>query len=302
MPEPEPPKERCVPVWGLFLIFLGIVFLLQTLSALPWGLWGTLWRLWPVLIIIIGINILLRHRNPWLVSALILALLFASLGVAIWQHGDTSLPSGEVTKSYSEPLDNLEHARIQINFNAGSLTISSLPSGSANFAEADSGTNLGDMRTDFQRQDGKGTLCLSTEQANWRFWDEVETRWEVSFTRNIPLTMDIKSAAGDLDLDLSELKIAELQMDLDVGNCTVKMPSVTGTTHAYIKTNVANLEITIPDEVAARLKIDTELSALDVDSRRFPRKGDYYISSNFESAQNRLELELDCDIGRVLIK
>jgi hypothetical protein len=45
------------------LLFLGIVFLLQALDVLPWGVWGTLWRFWPVLIIIIGLNILLSRYS-----------------------------------------------------------------------------------------------------------------------------------------------------------------------------------------------------------------------------------------------
>jgi hypothetical protein len=87
MSEKEPQRVVSAPVWGIFLLFLGIVFLLQTSGILPWGLWGTLWRFWPVLIIIIGIGILLRGRNVWLVSLLILAILGVCLGIAAWQYG-----------------------------------------------------------------------------------------------------------------------------------------------------------------------------------------------------------------------
>jgi len=298
MPEPKSSRYHHIPIFGICLLFLGIVFLLQTLNVLPWGLWGTLWRFWPVLIIIIGLNILLRRYNPWLVSALILVLLFACLGIATWQYGP-SLPAGETTKSYSEPLGSLEHAQIQINFTAGSLTIGSLASGSPNFVEATGSRN---MRVDFQSKGNEGTLNLSTERVNRRLRNEADTRWEVRFTRNIPLTIDVKSAVGNLELDLSELQVTELQMDIDAGNYIIEMPSSAGTTSAYIKADLANLEVTIPDGVAARLEVDTDLTALEVDESRFPRKGDYYISPDFERAENRIELEIDCDLGRVQVK
>ena len=301
MSEQKPQIERYVPIWGIFLLFLGIVFLLQTFNVLPWGLWGTLWRFWPVLIIIAGLSILMRRYNLWLVSALILALLLGCLGIAIWQYG-SSLPAGETTKSYSESLGNLSLAHIQIDFNAGSLIMGSLPAGSLNFIEADSKVKSGDMRVDFQRQDGGGTLNLSTERVNWQFGDEAEAKWEVRVNRTIPLTMEVKSAVGNLELDLNELDVNELQMDLDAGNCILKMPSSAGTTHAYIKADVANVEIVIPEGVAAKLKMDTDLSVFEMDESRFPRVGDYYISSDFESAENRIELELDCDIGRVRVE
>jgi len=262
-----------------------------TFNVLPWGLWGTLWRFWPVLIIIAGLSILMRRYNLWLVSALILAILLSCLGIAICQYGP-SLPAG-VTSSYSEPL---------IGFNAGSLTVGSLPAGSLDFIVADSRVKNGDMKVDFQRRGGEGTLSLSMERVNRRFWDEAKTKWEVKFARTIPLTMKVKAAVGNLELDLSELDINEFQMDLDVGNCRLKMPSSAGITRAYIKADVANLEVIIPESVAARLQVDTDLCAFEIDGSRFSREGDYYISSGFESAENRIELELDCDIGRVRVE
>ncbi len=301
MSEQKQQRERPAPMWGIFLLFLGTVFLLQTLNILPWGLWENLWRFWPVLIIIIGLSILLRRYNPWLVSGLILVLLFACLGIAYWQYSP-HLPGGETTKSYSEPLGSLEHAQIEIDFSAGSLNISSLPLNSPNFVEADSEARNGNMLVAFQSQDSEGTLHLKTDQVDRRFPNEAGSRWEVSFTRNIPLTIQVKSAASNLELDLSELEVTELQMDIDIGNSIVKMPFSAGTTLAYIKADLANVEVTIPEGVAAKLKIDTDLSVLNVNESRFPKKGDYYLSPNFESAENRIELELDCDLSRVQVK
>ena len=301
MSEQKSPTGHHIPIWGIFLLFLGIVFLLQTLNILPWGLWGTLWRFWPVLIIAIGLGILLRHYNPWLVSALILVLLLASLGIAIWQYGPSPL-EGQITKSYSEPLGNLESAQIEIDFTAGYLAIGNLNPGSPNFVEVSSrlSNGDGDIRANFRRQNSNGRLYLSTERVNRQFW--TETDWEVKFTRNIPLTIDVKSAVGNLDLDLTELKVTELRMDVDAGNYIVRMPSSAGATRAYIKADVANVELTIPDGVAARLKADVDLGDLDIDRSRFPRKGDYYMSDGFEVAENRIELELDGDIGRFQVK
>lgn len=125
MPEEKQQREHYPPIWGIFLLFLGIVFLLQSLNVLPWGVWGTLWHFWPVLIIIAGLGILLRRYNIWLVSVLILALLFACLGIAIWRYGP-SLPIGQVTKIYPEPLDSLSAAQTKIDFTAGSLIVSNL--------------------------------------------------------------------------------------------------------------------------------------------------------------------------------
>lgn len=84
-----------------------------------------MWRFWPVLIIITGLGILLNRYNVWLVSLLIMALLFACLGIAIWRY-DPSSPLEQSTKSYSATLDGLEQAQIEIDFNYYDVHLTSL--------------------------------------------------------------------------------------------------------------------------------------------------------------------------------
>jgi len=209
-----------------------------------------------------------------------------------------------VTRSYSEPLGDIEHAQIEVDFTAGNITIASLPAGSPNFVEADSEVRNrdGSMNLDFHRQDGEARLHLSTERVNRRFWGEGGISWEVRLTRNIPLIINIKSAASNMELVLSQLKVTELRLDVDAGNCKVTMPSSAGTTNIEIEADVANIELTIPDGVAAKIRVDTDLSVFDVDESRFPKQGDYYVSDHFDTAQNRIYLEIDSDVGRVQVK
>jgi len=82
----------------------------------------------------------------------------------------------------------------------------------------------------------------------------------------------------------------------------VTTPSKAGTSNIEIEADAANIEVTIPDGVAAKIQVDTNLSVLDVDENRFPQQGDYYMSQDFVSAENRVELEIDCDVGRVQVK
>ncbi len=302
MPDRESHHLLRVPLWGLFLLFLGVTFLLQTLNVLPWGLWSTLWRFWPVLLINAGLGILLRRYNTWLVSILILSLLFGSLGIAIWQYGGVATDTAATTGSYAAPLDGLERGRVQVDLSAGSLTIDSLPVGSPDFATVASRLETSDLKVDFRSEDSEGVLSLSMARVDRRPRDKVDREWDVRLSRQLSLTLEVRLAVTDSRLDLSELVITDLQMDVDLGNYIVEIPAAAGTTQAQIKASLANLEITVPDGVAARIKTNTSLSVLEVDEGRFPRTGDFYISPDFENAVNRVELELDCSLGRVLVK
>lgn len=58
-------------VWGTFVLFVGVVFLLNTLSLLPWSVWNNIWRFWPVLFILGGIQVILGSS---FISRIIIAM------------------------------------------------------------------------------------------------------------------------------------------------------------------------------------------------------------------------------------
>ncbi|MCL0038665.1 DUF5668 domain-containing protein [Dehalococcoidia bacterium] len=82
MSETKSPRKHHISIWGIILVFVGVVLLLQNFNILPWGLWAMLWRFWPVILIIIGLNIVVGRHKPWL-STVLVVVLGAFLGVAV---------------------------------------------------------------------------------------------------------------------------------------------------------------------------------------------------------------------------
>ncbi len=286
---------REIPLWGIFLVFLGVVFLLQTLGIVPWGLWSMLIRFWPVLIIIAGVYILLRHSHAWFATILILVLLFGCLGIAIWQYSPNQ--ASQNFRSYSQPLAGLRQAKIGMSFVAGKLVVGSLPAASVNLVEAKS-LNRAGIQADFFNMGGQGILELSREKESREI--SVEAIWDVRLSRDIPLSLNIRSSASQSNIDLTDLKLADLALDVNAGNVGVMMPSAGS--KVAIRVNVGNVEVSIPEGVAARIKADAKLGAIEINERRFPRSGDYYTSAGFDIAGNRMELELDCNVGHISVK
>ncbi|HAZ31940.1 MAG TPA: hypothetical protein DCY61_04515 [Dehalococcoidia bacterium] len=298
MSETKSPKKHHVSIWGIILVFVGVVLLLQNFDVLPWGLWATLWRFWPALLILIGLNIVVGRYKPWLAAVIILAVLAVSLGLAVWQYQSPLLR--EVISTYSEPRGDLHEAVVEVDFQAGHLRLSALPPDSTNLVEA---VSRGDgLTADFRPQDTVGHLRLNSAWDRRPPWGRVGTgwtEWKVELAQGIPLILEVKSDAADVALDLRHLKMTRLDLELNAGNCKVRMPSGEGITRAFIEANAANIEITIPEGVAARIEVDLNAGVLEIDESRFPRKGDYYISPNFEDAESRIYLKIDLNAGRV---
>lgn len=71
--------------WGaLVLITIGVVFLLNNFGVLPWDVWLVLWRFWPILLIMSGVEMIIPDTK-WgrflvlLIGAVVVGVLFSYL-------------------------------------------------------------------------------------------------------------------------------------------------------------------------------------------------------------------------------
>lgn len=68
-------------VWGVIFIFAGITLLFNTLGLLPWTIWDYIFRFWPVLLILGGIQVLLGEIPG---SSLLVAVIAVLLLGSVW--------------------------------------------------------------------------------------------------------------------------------------------------------------------------------------------------------------------------
>ena len=163
-------RRRGFPLFPAFLIALGVFLLLQTTGVLPWGLWSSIWRWWPVLIIALGINIAFGGRMPWLAGSLIAIVLIAAVGMEIALSYD-SLNGAETVTSLVEPLDGVERVDVSIDLGAGSLVVGSLPAGSGNLVEGElRGFGGSEARTFVKRSGDRAEMRFSTGGFNFNFF------------------------------------------------------------------------------------------------------------------------------------
>ncbi|MDD3631471.1 MAG: DUF5668 domain-containing protein, partial [Atribacterota bacterium] len=57
---------------GLVIILVGAILLLNNLNILEWAVWPNILKLWPLLLISVGISLIFRKRLSWLGPLVIL--------------------------------------------------------------------------------------------------------------------------------------------------------------------------------------------------------------------------------------
>ena len=295
-------------VWPVILIGAGVIFLLNNLGVLSWGVWESLWRLWPLLLIAIGLDILIGRRSIW--GSLVVALLLVAALVAAVSLGVPGAISGaggaevDRTENISHVLQGASSADVEISFGTGNLQVSALAESNA-LAEGKVDLSRNERLTDDYRETG-GVARLRLESQNSGFTfgsgnvSMDNKRWELALNRDIPMTLKISTGVGRSTLDLARLKLTQLKINGGVGQTGVTLPSQ-GRLDAEIDSGVGDVTVTIPQGMAARIQVDRGLGSVDV-SGGFSRRGDQYTSADFSTAANRVELRVNGGIGRIVIR
>lgn len=67
-------------VFPIFLITIGILLLLNNAGIVPWSIWQEIWQFWPVLLILLGLQIILGRS--W-ISRFVIGTLALLIGIFI---------------------------------------------------------------------------------------------------------------------------------------------------------------------------------------------------------------------------
>jgi len=249
-------------------------------------------------VILIGLSIVLRNAPAWVMPSIALLALAGVVGAAVAIEWPFTKPT-TYTSSFTEPLDGVGSARVGVDFGAGKLLLGSLPESSQNLAEAQFGGS-GKVDATVKRHGSEATLQLSRTSGSFLWGADEE--WNVNLSRRVAIDLDLNTGASNVELDLTDLLVDKFTLNAGASKIQVWFPRTVGGTDATVKAGAADLDLVVPEGVAARISIDAVLANVNVDETRFPKKGDRYESAGFDEAPNRLTLEIDSGAARITIR
>lgn len=285
-------------VWPLFVILVGVASLVSTfLERRP----GTpaLWSFtWPIVWIGVGVLLLLSTTGqlgtgpgelieqgwPWLLVAL-----------GVWFLIGAVVPGGsKPQEQLVVPLRAAPQASVRIKFGAGTLTTGIAALGALVDGEFRGGV--------VHREPGPGVVELEQDTAWGMPWLNHESSWTIGLTGEIPLDLRLEGGASRTRLDLGDTKLRRLELKTGASETTVILPRAAGVTDVRAEAGAASLTFTVPTGVAARITSKMGLGSSQVDESRFLRMGDGYQSTDYATAENRVDLDIQGGVGSVRIR
>lgn len=303
-PPPRYYRRRRSVILPSLLIIAGLVFLLQNLGVLSWDVWGSVARFWPIILVVIGLEMFLGGDRPLVTVLAVVAgvavLIALLLGVGRFHR---TAPARPVTShTLSQSLQEANDAAVTVHFGAGSLNLGDLRD------QTDQLANLtyegpGQLTPPkFQLRNGHAQLIYDLPHPQFPGQASSPAQMNLLLSPNVPLSLDIQEGAADGRIDLSQLRVTNLSLQVGASHPTLVLPRNAGLTIASIKGGASTIDVEVPADVAAQIHYDGGLSTVSVDQGRFPAVGSQiYKSDDYDTAQNKVDLTIQAGLSTVTV-
>lgn len=254
--------------WGLSLLVVGFLFLLENIGIIKINVWNILW---PILLILLGI---------WFLIARFFRRNLQDEYVSI-------------------PLDGANRANFHIKHGAGRLNIYS----GVDAGYGLQGTFTGGLEYSTQQRGDLLDITLQMPELDFPFLltPDRTMDWSFGLTKDIPLALKFDTGANQARIDLKDANVTDIALKTGASATEMILPSQSGFTRVDIHSGAASLKIHIPQNVAANIKVTGGLSNVIIDRTRFPKGIDSYRSSDYDSAINKADLNIEMGAGSVII-
>ena len=148
---------------------------------------------------------------------------------------------------------------------------------------------------------GPGRLELSQDTRYGLPWIERSSRWTVGVTVEVPLDLKVNAGASRTILDLSDVRLRSLDLQTGASETRVRLPKAAGSTTVKAQSGAASLTLEVPPGVAARIRTRMALGSTQIDQARFPASGNGYESTDYATAENRVEIDVQGGVGSLRV-
>jgi hypothetical protein len=297
--------NRGLLFWGLALVTAGVVALAASQGWIDTSLLVSVWRLWPVILIAIGLSIVLSRTPLAVVGTIVTALVVGiaggaalAIGPGVVSCGDPPTTSETASGAFTQP-----QASVTLDLSCGNAHVR-LGDGTA--WQAVIGTNEDDPA---QLDASDGSLELRSEGGTFPFRRERQD-WDVTLGRELvyDISASVNGAQATLDmadgvfsgialdpnaasvtLDLSGSEAGDLRVSLNGGSLAIAADDETDLV-GDITVNGGAVNLCVPDGTAMRVTVEGNLVGHDLDETDLIETDDTFTSEGFDDAEHQIDL------------
>jgi hypothetical protein len=287
-------------------------------GIIPASSLGDAWRLWPLIIVGIGLAFVLSRTPAYFlggtVVAICLGLVFGSalaIGPNVGCGGD-----GQSSRSISQSGSFQGTTSVELDLQCGSAAVATSTDGLWHVNATNTGGNAPQVSS------STGSLRVSsTTTSGWSF-ARGKDDWQVLLPPGSQIdlrsTLDMGDARfdlasanltsarfslnlGSLHIDLSGANVGALNVSTNLGAAYVTLDASSDLT-GHLETNLGSLDVCLPAGLGVQVIATDSLSSSDFARAGMVRVGNEWQTPNYDTAAHRANLTVNTSLGSLTLQ
>jgi hypothetical protein len=318
-------NDKLIP--GTVLVIIGILFLLNSINVIDFD-WLSLIRLWPILLVIGGVNLIFANNRTGTATAIKIVVLIVGMGILIatglshhnYRHNDWRYAFSQFdndndttdrddihigdkgTSHFSEAYKPaIEQAVLNINGGVTTYTISDTTN---NLFEADTKAHGGNYNLTTSVDSVTETLDFGQDGGEnhhrgftFNFGNHSTNKAFIKLNTRPIWEINVETGVSNVNFDLSKFKVQKISIQGGVASFKVKMGQPLAETNIEVETGISNFTLDIPKNAACHITSDSELSSKRLEG--FVNVSDNeYETPGFEKATNKINVSLSGGLSK----
>jgi hypothetical protein len=253
-------------IWPAVLILLGAVALLVNTNVISADRLYRLGDLWPLLLIVIGLELLVTRMpisaNASAVAAALI-LLVALGGTVAYVAVGPSVPTGIQTIDKSAAVGNLDHGSVDISVGGATLKITG----------ADLGGDLFRSHIEYTGPAPGVSVARSTghieisQSSGFHLFGPQRFTLDLKLSSSVRWTIAVHSGAADDTYDFTRLQLVSLEDDTGASRQDISFGAPKGNVPVTINGGALTVHLHRPNQTAARVNVSGGAVSLDFDGQ-----------------------------------
>ncbi|MCA1570694.1 MAG: DUF5668 domain-containing protein [Chloroflexi bacterium] len=284
--------------WGVALVTAGVVALAIQSQIIPAESARQAWRLWPLLLIVIGVSVVASRTAFGGIATLLAGVVAGGLAgslVAGLPDGLEVGCGGEPTETVTADGSFATDGAVDLDFSCGELDVSTQPGTDWTVTARHGGDEQPQITSDGEslrvEADGGGFIGFTDSRQAWDVVLPTDAALILSINSNAALavklddadlsTLSIDANAGDVNVSLPGAEVRELSIGANAGSISIEGDDATQL-DGSVELNAGSLELCVPDGagVAITIEEDSITFSDNLDDSGLSREGDTWRSGD----------------------
>ena len=293
--------------WGFFLVTFGALYLVARYTAFLID-WYAVWELWPVLIILAGVSVILKGTFFKPIISVLIGILLAFLVFGFFNDLFDVFEDHQYDRKnwreYSENYYNLNydneisHVNLSIEAGAGKFNIEKTTD---ELVKGYSRGNIGNYNFTQSKRDSVSWVELKMDEVDINIFNSsIKNQFQLSLNENPTYSLNASIGASKSYFNLIPFKVKNLVLETGAADTKIKLGDKSEMVYVNVEMGAAALVIYIPK--SSGCKVSGDMVLMKKELKGFENSNSEYYTENYDSASNKIIMEIQGGVSSFEVK